>query len=356
MIGRKLFVKNLLLWYGLYKRDLPWRDTTDAYKIWISEVILQQTRVSQGLPYFQKFMETYPNIHQLAAANEQEILRLWQGLGYYSRAKNLHACSKKIVADFQGEFPDTYSALLGLKGIGKYTAAAIASFAFGRRVAVVDGNVYRVISRVFGIFEDLSSLSGQRKFEEIANQLIPGEDSATYNQAIMEFGAINCTPKNPLCQDCTFNSICFAFKNQKQSVLPVKTKRPKIRERHFNYMVIKREDGIFMKKRNGKDIWDGLYDFLLLESDKETGIEALDHPLLLRLREAGAVVSDISEKYRHTLTHQRLFVKFFTLEVTLNPVLDRFAEEYDLSYFSLSEIADLPKPILIDNYLSKKNF
>ncbi len=353
------FANNLLLWYEKNKRDLPWRNSTDPYLIWLSEIILQQTRVKQGLPYFNRFIETYPTVGELARADEQAILRLWQGLGYYSRAKNLHACAKNILATFNATFPNNYKDLLSLRGVGKYTAAAIASFAFDEKVAVVDGNVYRVLSRVFGIEDDIAASRGQKRFQELANDLLPAQNTATYNQAIMEFGALQCVPVNPNCEICVNNDICVAYKLQIQHRLPVKIKKLKIKVRHLNYFVIRSQGKILMKKRVQKDIWSGLYDFYVVESDEPKEIDTIEDAVLEKLRSSG-IINDISKTYKHVLTHQRLLAKFYLLDISdvarVKTVLQdaNIAGNYEL--FTNEAIVQLPKPILIDKYLSENIF
>ena len=225
-----VFSKRLKQWYLQNKRELPWRSTQDPYKIWLSEIIMQQTRVEQGLPYYLRFTEAYPNVHSLANAPEQEVLKLWQGLGYYSRARNLHTTAIRVSKELDGNFPDHYKELKTLKGVGDYTASAIASFCFNEPVAVVDGNVYRVLSRVFGVETPINSTQGIKEFKALAQELIDHKDPATFNQAIMEFGAIQCKPQNPLCETCPFNDVCLALKNDQIKELPVKIKKTKIRQ------------------------------------------------------------------------------------------------------------------------------
>src|SRR5688500_8386899 len=222
-MGKRYFSDKLVKWYIDNKRLLPWRETTDPYRIWLSEVILQQTRVNQGLPYYKEFIKAYPSIIELARAPEQEVLRLWQGLGYYTRARNLHKCAKSIVERHNGKFPETFDELEKLPGIGHYTAAAIASFSFGQPVAVLDGNVFRILSRIFGIDTPINSPDGKRQFTELANELLSKKDPALHNQAVMEFGALFCTPKHPQCQICPFNTTCIAYTHDLLHVLPVKT-------------------------------------------------------------------------------------------------------------------------------------
>ena len=269
------FANQLVNWYNSNKRPLPWRETKDPYKIWLSEIILQQTRVSQGLPYYLKFMTEFPTIHDLAKANEQKVLSLWQGLGYYSRARNLHQCAIYISDKLGGKFPSSYLELLKLPGIGPYTAAAIASIAFGEAVPVVDGNVYRVLSRLFGIEADIGQSKNREIFYEHALQLIQNQDPDTFNQAMMEFGAMHCMPRNPLCEECFVSSECYANLHGKQESFPIKSKKIKVRKRYFNYIVFFFEDGLLMRERSEGDIWQGLNDFYCIESgqlfDEEEG-------------------------------------------------------------------------------------
>ena len=263
----RYFSKKVVEWYRLNQRSLPWRETKDPFHIWLSEIILQQTRVNQGLPYYEKFIEAFPSVDKLAAASEQKVLRLWQGLGYYTRARNLHKCAKMIVNSYGGSFPASYNELLLLPGIGAYTAAAIASISFNESVAVVDGNVYRVLSRVFGISTEINSPKGKKEFFELANQLIDKKNPAMFNQAVMEFGALFCKPVNPSCESCTFKASCFAYNNNLVASLPVKKKNKPARRRYFYYFVIQSGKSLLMSKRGKKDIWEGLYDFYLLEKN-----------------------------------------------------------------------------------------
>ncbi len=344
------FSEKLLKWYHPNKRELPWRNTKDPYQIWLSEVILQQTRVAQGLPYYEKFVEQYPTIQLLADADENEVLRLWQGLGYYSRARNMHTTAKIIVNDFGGVFPNTYKDLLKLKGIGPYTAAAIASFAFDEKVAVVDGNVYRVLARVFGIETDISSHEAKRIFGDLANELISASSPSTYNQAIMEFGATHCMPVNPGCMFCVFHYDCVANAIGKQALLPVKSKKVKVKNRFFNYFVIEKANQFLMNQRTEKDIWSGLYDFYLLESEESLiELDAIEDAFLQQVL-SKSTIKNISDNYKHILTHQRIEAKFWYIVLT-----DEVAFVENFHFYSLEEIEDLPKPILIEKYL-KNNF
>lgn len=348
----KVFASKLVDWYQLNKRDLPWRHTSDPYKIWLSEIILQQTRVDQGMNYYLKFVRNYPTVNDLAKAEESEVLRLWQGLGYYSRARNLHRSSKYIVEELKGEFPNTYLSLLQLKGVGDYTASAISSFAFNEKQAVVDGNVYRVLSRVFGITDDISSSHGPKVFREFAQKIIPKNNPGEYNQAIMEFGSIHCTPKNPNCTDCIFQSSCIANKSNLQNELPVKSKKVKSRDRYFNYLVIEHGNKFILNKRLDKDVWEGLYDFPLLESSSEiTAINNLLDMLTdnLAINEGHFISCHIMPK--HILSHQKIFSRFWYFKVS-----KQTPNTQNNSYYSISEIKNLPKPVLIDKYLNESIF
>ena len=290
---------------------MPWRHTQNPYIIWLSEVILQQTRVAQGMPYFHRFVEAFPTVYDLAAASQERVLRLWQGLGYYSRARNLHACAQEIVEKHDGTFPQRYQELLKLKGIGAYTAAAIASFSFNETVPVVDGNVYRVLGRVFGIRDDILSTSGQKKFRKQAEALVPTGKANVYNQAIMEFGALQCTPTNPACLLCPLSNWCYAFQHGQQRALPVKIKKTKVRPRFLHYLVIIHDSQLWMKQRGTDGIWAGLYDFYLIETSQAATLDQLDDPVLRQLLKSHNAV-EVSSTYRHVLSHQRLHVVFYT--------------------------------------------
>lgn len=311
------FAQKLLKWYKINKRDLPWRHVSDPYKVWLSEVILQQTQVVQGLNYYQKFVNQYITVKDLAMAPEDEVLRLWQGLGYYSRARNLHAAAKEIVKTHGGQFPKTYEEIRKLKGIGDYTAAAIASFSYNLPHAVVDGNVYRVLSRVFGVRQAIDSTQGKKYFKDLAQHLLPVKNASEYNQAIMEFGALYCRPVNPNCTDCIFNDSCLAYKNKEVSQLPVKLKKTKIKTRYFNYLVLSYKDTLYIHKRNEKDIWQGLYEFYLIESDKKMKEEQIlsDKSFKQLIKNTNYKVKAISKEYKHILSHQHLYAKFYLIEL-----------------------------------------
>ena len=349
---KKRFTTQLINWYHQHKRILPWRNTNDPYKIWLSEIILQQTRVAQGLPYYQRFVTQYPTIHALAQATEEQVLRLWQGLGYYTRARNLHTCARTIVAQFEGIFPNNYQILLSLKGIGPYTAAAIASIAFKEPSAVVDGNVYRVLARVFGISSDIASTKGKKDFYTLASSLVPHGEPDIYSQAIMEFGALQCTPQ-PSCATCMLQQDCNAFVTKRQSLLPVNNRKIKLKKRFFNYIVLQYGNTIYMRRREKKDIWKGLYDFYLVETDKVVKVKQLNDDLVIKLTTHQLPIAHGVQQYHHTLTHQKLLVNFTIVQVNshfLNnaqPLLD----QYKLYPFTLTATQELPKPILTHNFL-----
>jgi len=353
------FTENLLRWYPLHRRDLPWRETRNPYIIWLSEIILQQTRVAQGLPYFHAFIEKFPTVIALAKAPEEEILRTWQGLGYYSRARNLHACARSIVNVSNGEFPDNYAALLKLKGVGPYTAAAIASFAFKEPVAVLDGNVFRVLARYFGLDMDISSPKGKKEFEKLANKLISKETPDQYNQAIMEFGALQCVPKKPDCNECPISTGCYALKYDVVNTLPVNKKKVKIKSRYFLYFHIHTGDYTVVRKRKEKDIWQGLIDFPLEEYtllDHIVNIEPdkLNLPTELHCMDPHYSVS--SEKpYKHLLTHQRIFASFVNikLKATHKAALEKWATANGYDLVNDGVLESLGKPKLIVRYLNQ---
>lgn len=310
------FSKTLIRWYHQHKRDLPWRHEKNPYKIWLSEVILQQTQVIQGLSYYNTFVKTYPTVKHLARAPEDEVLRYWQGLGYYSRARNLHSAAKTIVKEHKGSFPQTYSEIRALKGIGDYTAAAIASFAYGLPYAVLDGNVYRVLSRVFGILTPIDTSTAKKEFQELANQLLDTKNAADHNQSIMEFGSQYCKPVNPDCSNCVFKSRCYANQKNRVGVLPAKEKKIRIKTRYFSYLVIsdKNED-IIVQKRVKKDIWQGLYEFPVIETEKSLGSKELFKTNAYKeLCNFSHVIVHESQEYKHVLSHQHLYAKFYVVK------------------------------------------
>lgn len=345
------FSQSIIEWYEENKRVLPWRETKDPYKIWLSEIILQQTRVAQGLPYYINFIKAYPTVQALAKAKEQDVLRLWQGLGYYSRARNLHRCAKMIVEDFNGKFPDNFDELQKLIGVGPYTAAAIASISFNQKVAVVDGNVFRVIARIFGIDLDIASNEGKKFFFAKANELIPGDQPDIFNQAMMEFGATWCTPKNPRCEECIFKKTCVAYKTGTVALLPVKEKKTKVRKRFLNYFIIEQAKKIGMKRREGKDIWQGLFDFFLVETKRKTSPKSIieKEAELKKL-----IVNNIQtlDSVKHILSHQLLNIQFVWIEVER---VGSFSDQ-SIKFYSKKEVTNLPKPIVLTRFLEEMKF
>jgi A/G-specific adenine glycosylase len=300
--GKNWFSDTLLDWNRhSNERQMPWKGEKNPYLVWLSEIILQQTRVEQGLPYFLRFKETYPTVRKLADAPEDDVMRLWQGLGYYSRARNLHATAKHIAYELKGRFPDTYPDIVKLKGIGPYTAAAIASFVYGERQAVVDGNVIRVLSRVYGIGLPFDTTEGKKEFSALAQKLISDEQPGDYNQAIMDFGAQVCVPANPKCEECPLATRCIAYKDNRQEELPVRSKRIVKKERFFYYLVLKNDKEIIISKRSGNDIWKGLYELPMIESDKPIR-KNLQKTVSEHLGMACEVL-DHSKSYTQQLTH-----------------------------------------------------
>lgn len=313
------FSKKILTWYHEHKRELPWRKTKDPYNIWLSEIILQQTRVAQGLPYYEKFIERYPTVFDMAKASEEQILKLWQGLGYYSRARNMHKTAKMVVSEYGGIFPDSYKGLIKLKGVGDYTASAIASICYGEKQPVVDGNVYRVLSRYFGVDLPINSTEGVKYFKALAHEVMADENVRDYNQGIMEFGAIQCTPKKPYCLLCPLKDGCIAFAENRIQELPVKLKKNKIKERIFNYLIFRDTNkNVVLQRRKGKGIWQGLYQFPLIETNALVNSE----PELLDLvRNAFPEVKTTKitklneDPIVHKLSHQHLKTSFWILDV-----------------------------------------
>ncbi|MDB4921730.1 A/G-specific adenine glycosylase [Mucilaginibacter sp.] len=309
------FNNELAHWYQENKRDLPWRNTTDAYVIWLSEIILQQTRVEQGMPYFSRFLEQYPNVGSFAAASEDEILKLWQGLGYYSRGRNMLKTARLVQEIHKGQFPQTYDELIKLKGIGEYTAAAIASFSLNEAKAVVDGNVYRVIARYLGIDEPINSTKGKKIFQQAANDFLNKQNPGLHNQAMMEFGAVICKPKNPACGICPVRTGCYAFKHNAINSLPVKLNKIKVRERYFNYFLVTDGHKVLVNKRDQTDIWANMYDLPLIETTALLPPDALfSHPMVTGLFGNDLKVTEISPVKKHVLTHQRLYVRLIKLQ------------------------------------------
>ncbi len=307
---------NLLKgWYALHKRDLPWRDIDDPYRIWLSEVILQQTRIEQGLPYYHAFVEQFPTVHDLARASQEQVLKIWQGLGYYSRARNLHAAAQQVV-DSGGFFPKSYKELLSLKGVGDYTAAAIASFAYNEAVPVVDGNVYRVLSRIYGIATPINATQGVKEFKALAAALLDKQNPAVHNQAIMEYGATHCKPANPLCDTCVFSHECIAFSQDRIKELPVKLKSKPVTHLHHHYLVVVTpQHKTLLVKRSQQGIWAGLYEFPFIEGLQTLAGAALKKQLAgvawlsgVRFRESETPILAIVHKLSHRTIHATFWI------------------------------------------------
>ena len=342
------FTNSLITWYLNNKRDLPWRHTINPYHIWLSEIMLQQTRVAQGMPYYFAFTEAFPTVFDLANASEEQVLKLWQGLGYYSRARNLYKTAQIVAFDLNGIFPDNYFDLLKLKGIGEYTAAAIASFSFNEAVPVVDGNVFRVLSRYFNIETDIANASAKKEFAALAFELMPKDNPAIYNQAMMEFGALQCIPKNPDCEICPLNSGCLALQLNKVNQIPIKSKKAKAKNRFFNYLVFLDEDGnTIISKRSGKGIWHNLYEFPLIETENETDFEFISDQIRQNQFIENEVIS-IGEynavSQVHKLTHQHLHIKFWKINVS--GILK--------NGINAEKLRSFPFPIVIYNFIEKE--
>ena len=343
--------ESLNLWYQEHHRDLPWRHTRDPYFIWLSEVILQQTRVEQGRSYYHAFTETFPTVTDLALASEDQVLKLWQGLGYYSRARNLHAAAQYIHGELLGSFPQTYKGILQLKGVGPYTASAIASICFDLPHAVVDGNVYRVLSRLFGIHTPIDSSAGIKEFNVLANELMGKQSPGMHNQAMMEFGALHCTPKNPKCDSCPLSGKCVAFAQNEVGLLPVKEKKIKQKERHFQYLRIRQGQHIFIRQRKEKDIWQGLFEFPLIETQVPPELPELTEEMAWKELFGTNIptVKGSSETFKHLLTHQRIFARFW--EISLPEDLP--FEPADLKRILPTEIQQFALPRLMEIFINK---
>ncbi|SOD19896.1 A/G-specific adenine glycosylase [Pedobacter xixiisoli] len=343
------FQSEIVKWYLSNKRDLPWRDTTDPYVIWLSEIILQQTRVEQGKPYFLKFLENFPNVSAFASASEEQVLKLWQGLGYYSRGRNMLYTARYVVANYGGQFPTSYEQLIKLKGVGSYTAAAISSFSSNEQQAVVDGNVYRVLSRYFGIEEPINSNLGQKMFSELAKELIIDQEPAIYNQAIMEFGALQCKPKSPVCSECPVQLGCYAFKHKKIDQLPVKLKKVKVRKRWFNYFVGITGDEILTKQRMPGDVWQHLYDFPLIETEEEVSMTSNEFLTQVEKLFGKDLELKVLEGKKHILTHQIIYVQFFAID---NYIVN-FNQHAEIKSVKIEAFKQLPHPKIIGDFIEK---
>ncbi len=344
------FGSAIIRWYHANKRDLPWRNSNNPYFIWLSEIILQQTRVEQGLAYYERFVNKYPTIEKLAAAKEDDVLKLWQGLGYYSRARNLHHTAKEIVKKYNRKFPDDQKQLLALKGIGDYTAGAILSFAFHKKFPVVDGNVFRLLSRYFGIDTPIDSPKAKKEFFQLAGELMEHHAPSDFNQGIMEFGSKQCKPQNPDCQSCPLNGSCTAFAEKKVNQLPVKGKKADVRNRYFNYLVIHQNGKTLLNKRSGSDIWKNLYDFPLIETTRKiTEKKIMSDPEWKKIfGKSNITITSVSREHKHLLSHQTIYAKFYSVNLkkklsSKNGFLE--VAEKDLKKYAV--------PKLIENFLKK---
>jgi A/G-specific adenine glycosylase len=344
-----IFTRQLMEWHLNHNsRQMPWKGIKDPYKIWLSEIILQQTRVEQGWAYYEKFIKAYPKVEDLAKAKDGDVFKLWEGLGYYNRCKNLLVTAKTIVATYKGKFPDSYEALLTLKGIGPYTAAAIASFAFQLPYAVVDGNVYRVFSRYFGIQIPIDSTEGKQYFQQLAQRSLYKQDPSAFNQAMMDFGATVCKPLAPECIKCPLHMNCKAFKDVMVHQLPVKEKRLSKKKRNFNYFIFEHKKKFLVQKRIRKDIWENLYEFYLLESDESIHwdqtiiLDFLSHQLGIH----NAIILNLSEIFTQQLTHQQIKARFIHIELIEMP-----AGFEKLGWYTKQKMAAFPFPKIINEWL-----
>jgi len=345
-----IFAKHLIDWYKYKGRELPWRETRDPYTIWVSEIILQQTRISQGTAYFHRFTEQYPDVSKLASADEHDVLKLWQGLGYYSRARNMLAAAKQVMEQFGGKFPGTYKELLQLKGVGEYTAGAIASIAYNLPHAAVDGNVLRVLSRVYAIDTPINSTKGKKLFSQLATEMVPKEAPGTFNQAIMDFGATLCTPGKPDCPGCPLSDMCEAYINNSVGNYPVKEKKTKVLDRYMHYLFIRHEDRLWLEKRNDQDIWKNMYQLPLIES-----YEVLLPEQILHSKEWQAIfdnaqveVRSVSNEIIHLLSHRKIHAFFYEIQLIKGEVHHPAKPVY------LKDIFNFAVPKLIENYLTEK--
>lgn len=337
-------------WYSVNKRDLPWRNTSNPYNIWLSEIILQQTRIDQGISYYFRFLDEFPTIQRLAATHEDQVLKLWQGLGYYSRARNLHFTAKELVRNYNGQFPSDYSSIRSLKGIGEYTAAAIASISFGLEHAAVDGNVYRVLSRFFGINHPIDSSAGKKVFFVLASELIRGTDPGMHNQALMEFGALQCVPRNPDCSQCPLAERCSANASGRVSELPVKQNKTKQRDRYFNYIVIVSGRNTWLRKRTENDIWKNLFEFPVLETAERMDIfqmfESVKENILNDFEDF--FIENVTEWKIHILSHQRIHYRFVLVRT-----FGEIKLPVDLIKVNKEDIFNFAVPKLLENYLDE---
>ena len=342
---------TLINWYIENRRDLPWRNNPTPYQVWLSEIILQQTRVNQGLDYYLRFVEKWPTVTDLAQASEEGVLKMWQGLGYYSRARNLHKCARQVMEQYGGLFPPDFEQLKKLQGIGDYTAAAIASIAFNLPHAVVDGNVYRVLARLFDIDTPININEGQKQFALLANELLNHSQPGLHNQAMMEFGALHCTPKNPNCLLCPLQAQCLAFSHQTVMQRPVKLPKVKVTTRYFNYLVLRVKGRLYLHKRSNNDIWKNLYDFPCIESKQPMTVEEVmtTNEFQQLLEGKPFTIEKVSPIYTHKLTHRTILARF--IEIKLEQKLLHI-ETKDLFLTAEKDLENYPIPRLIDLYLN----
>ena len=344
------FAQEIIKWYHINKRDLPWRNTDDPYIIWLSEIIMQQTRVDQGTPYFNRFAERYPTVNDFAAATEDEILNLWQGLGYYSRGRNMHHTAQMVMEEHAGYFPKTYDKLIKLKGIGEYTAAAISSFSANEPNAVVDGNVFRLLARFFGVDAAINTGKGKKLFTKLANSVMDDLQPGTYNQAVMEFGSLQCKPVNPLCETCPLRIECVAFNENRIIDLPVKNKSKKIRERYFNYVVAIKDGRVLMNKRGPNDIWQNLHELPLYESDHLIlAEECINTSQFISNFGNNAIISYSYQPIKHILSHQKIHAQF----IEIQNFSESFYNDKKWFYVSYADLKDMAQPKLIFEFLKK---
>ena len=345
------FTALLLHWFKGNQRDLPWKHTADPYKIWLSEVILQQTRVEQGYDYYLRFVGQYPTVKALAAAPLDEVLKLWQGLGYYSRARNLHYTAQFVVNEFKGKFPTSYEKLLCLKGVGEYTAAAIASFARNEAVPALDGNGYRVLSRFFGVETPIDTTVGKKEIHALAKEILPPEEAGRFNQALMDFGSLVCTPKNAQCADCPLSSACFAFNHDMVAALPKKSKKVAVRSRYFHYFIVSDGHYTYLHKRTGNDIWKALYEFPLIETPVEMEADYIAEQQLFKslFGKYSPTIVHHSSLIKHQLTHQSLWTRFYAVKLSKMP--EQLGKDFRKT--PIAQLGQYSIPRLIDAFLEK---
>ncbi len=345
------FSKKLINWYLQNKRDMPWRKTKDPYRIWLSEIILQQTKVAQGLPYYLSFVDAFPTVFKLANAKEEKVLKLWQGLGYYSRARNLHTTAIHVANKLNGVFPNSYTKLLELKGIGDYTASAIASICYNENTPVVDGNVYRVLSRYYNIDTPINTTEGKKEFKNIAVEIMDTEKPSIYNQAIMEFGALQCKPMNPNCDICPLGDSCGALSTKKVKLLPVKLKKNNIKIRFFNFIIfIINEEETIIRQRTGKGIWQNLYEFPLIEANKEVHPKDIESDIYFKslLHNMDYDITPYQKEFViHKLSHQHLYTKFYIVKIKKVP---KNIEAHEI--IKIKDVQNYPVPILLGNFIN----